>query len=93
MQSTLGRIPLGHYVRDLENTDAPLKTTRTSRSQDTSQNFTKAPPMAWIIEAILSNLPRAERIKCLNERETFWIYTLDCLKPGGLNETETHSIL
>lgn len=48
----------------------------------------------WIIEAIPNNLPRAELIKRLCERETFWIYTLDCLKPGGLNEEiETHSIL
>lgn len=48
----------------------------------------------WIIEAIPNNLPRAERIKHLRERETFWIYTLDCLKPGGLNEEmEAHSIL
>lgn len=40
----------------------------------------------WIIEAIPKHLPEAERFSLLCERETFWIYTLDSLRPNGLNE-------
>lgn len=46
----------------------------------------------WVLESIPKSLPRAECTKC--ERETFWIYTLDSLSPGGLNEEiEIHTIL
>lgn len=40
----------------------------------------------WVIEQIPRTLSRVERFKRLCERETFWIYTLDALAPGGLKE-------
>lgn len=40
----------------------------------------------WVIKTIPGTLPPAERFKRLRQRETFWIYTLDTLVPGGLNE-------
>lgn len=40
----------------------------------------------WVIESIPPTLPTAERYKRLCERENYWIYTLDTLSPGGLNE-------
>lgn len=41
----------------------------------------------WVIEQIPRSLPAAERFKRLCARETFWIYTLDVLSPGGINES------
>lgn len=41
----------------------------------------------WILEAIPNTFPPAEWYKKLCERENYWIYTLDTLSPGGLNET------
>lgn len=41
----------------------------------------------WVIEQIPRSLPAAERFKKLCARETFWIYTLDVLSPGGINES------
>lgn len=40
----------------------------------------------WIIESIPKNLPPAERFKRLCARESYWIYRLDSMTPGGLNE-------
>lgn len=40
----------------------------------------------WVIEQIPRSLPDAERFKRLCSRETFWIYCLDVLSPGGMNE-------
>lgn len=40
----------------------------------------------WVIEQIPSSLSAAERFKKLCARETFWIYNLDVLSPGGINE-------
>ena len=40
----------------------------------------------WVLEAISKLLPSAERYKRLCERENYWIFTLDSLSPGGLNE-------
>lgn len=40
----------------------------------------------WIIESIPATLPAAERFKRLCQRETYWIYALDVLSPGGINE-------
>ena len=41
----------------------------------------------WIIEQIDKTLPPAERFKKLCARETYWIYSLDTLSPGGINES------
>lgn len=40
----------------------------------------------WVIEQISKSMSQAERFKKLCARETFWIYCLDVLSPGGLNE-------
>lgn len=40
----------------------------------------------WVIEQIPKHMSEAERFKKLCARETFWIYCLDVLSPGGLNE-------
>ena len=40
----------------------------------------------WVLEAISRHLPSAERYKRLCERENYWIFTLDSLSPGDLNE-------
>lgn len=40
----------------------------------------------WVIEQIPNSLPAAERFKKLCARETYWIYHLDVLSPGGMNE-------
>lgn len=40
----------------------------------------------WVIEQILSSLSVAKHFKKLCARETFWIYNLDALSPGGINE-------
>lgn len=48
----------------------------------------------WVIESIPSTLPLAERFSRLCQRETYWIYTLDSLAPGGLNEDiETNQLV
>lgn len=48
----------------------------------------------WVRESISKGQPRAERIWCLCARATYWIYTLDTMAPGGLNEDlEVHSVL
>lgn len=41
----------------------------------------------WVIEQIPNTFSVAERFHRLCERgETYWIYSLDTLKPGGINE-------
>lgn len=40
----------------------------------------------WVNEQIPKSRTEAERFKKLCTRETFWIYNLDVLLPGGLNE-------
>lgn len=40
----------------------------------------------WIIESISGALPLEERFKRLCQRETYWIYILNFLAPGGLIE-------
>ena len=40
----------------------------------------------WVIEQISNKHTEAERFHRLCERETFWIYSLDALRPGGMNE-------
>lgn len=40
----------------------------------------------WILEQMPKNLSQAERFQKLCERETYWIYSLNTLNPGGINE-------
>lgn len=40
----------------------------------------------WVIEQIDRSLPAAKRLKKLCARETYWIYNLDVLSPGGIND-------
>ena len=40
----------------------------------------------WVIEQIPKKYTEAERFHRLCERETFWIYSLGALRPGGINE-------
>lgn len=39
-----------------------------------------------VIEQIRRSLPRAKRFKKLCARESYWIYSLDILSPGGIKE-------
>lgn len=48
----------------------------------------------WVIESIPATFPAAERFKRLCQQETYWIYSLGTLTPGGLNkEIEVHTLL
>lgn len=48
----------------------------------------------WVIESIPAKYPAAERYKRLCQQETYWIYSLGTLAPGGLNEDiEVHTLL
>lgn len=70
----------------LRNIDLLQKVDRTNTvSPDTFQSFVKNPPRNWI-ESMPKDLPTAEHYKCLFTCEMYWIYTLDTLAPGGLNE-------
>lgn len=40
----------------------------------------------WVIEAMPKDLPPAERYRRLCHREMYWIFLLNVLAPGGLNE-------
>ncbi|CAI9555659.1 unnamed protein product [Staurois parvus] len=40
----------------------------------------------WVLESIHNNLSESDRFKKLCSQETYWIFTLDTLSPGGLNE-------
>lgn len=40
----------------------------------------------WVVEQMPKNLSEAERFFRLCEHEIFWIYSLDALSPGGMNE-------
>ena len=48
----------------------------------------------WVLESIPDTLPGAERYKRLCQQESFWIYPLGTLVPGGLNEEiKIHTLL
>lgn len=77
----------GEHRRSIEGGIDPLKV-----AHSVPKHFTQAHKQSmeglqvWVIEQISRSLPAAERFKKRCARETFWIYNLDVLSPGGMNE-------